>query len=245
LKRVEAIMTREVACCRANARLDEVVRTMVTYNCSGLPVLHGDGSRRVVGVITERDIVRRSLGAGRNPNGLTASACMTPDVVTVTIDADMEECLELMERYHVRRIPVVDEDRACCGIVTLTNVAESMSAQRVGETMKSITEPQRQTNGNFSSDPFYRRSLHPMRPLDGRSKRKQIESLPYVSTRVIDDALPQAVQDYYIEAHNRAIGGMLVGSKPDDAFRNATEVAWEEVKQRFNKRGDKWTMKRS
>jgi len=92
--------------------------------------LRGDpGCQRLgqpVGVITDRDIICRAVALGKNPLELTARDCMTSPVVTVTPDASIEQCAEVMETHRLRRIPVVDAAGSCCGIVSQADVALRM-----------------------------------------------------------------------------------------------------------------------
>ena len=105
---VENIMTRNPICCTPDSRLDEVARMMMTRNCGEIPVVDGENSRNVVGVLTDRDIVVRAVSQGKNPLALTAADVMTSPVVTVTPDTRIEECCRTLESKQIRRAPVID-----------------------------------------------------------------------------------------------------------------------------------------
>lgn len=233
--KVDTIMTKDVAFCKGNTRLDEVARLMAAYNCSALPVLEDEKSRKVVGILTERDIVRRTLAVGKNPAGLTASACMTSDVYVAKSDSEIDDCLKTMEQHHIRRLPIIDDKRACCGIVTLTNLAEFLPAPTVGEALKEITEPERKHNGGAHKPA-------------GNSFG---ERLPYLTFGILPEdvkkQLPKRAQEVYIEAFNSALDEMEASPKrpdsPETAHRSATKVAWAAVRQKFQKDGDQWIAK--
>jgi CBS domain-containing protein len=142
---VEKIMTTDLACCTPDTKLTEVASLMKRYNCGSIPVVDSLDSRKLKGIITDRDIVTRALAAGRNPENLTAKEVMTNPVYFCNMSSDIEECIETMERHHVRRVPVVDDTGACCGIVGLADLAAQVPTKKVGEVIKEVTEPIRQS----------------------------------------------------------------------------------------------------
>jgi CBS domain-containing protein len=139
--RVDEIMTKNPACCSADTPLLDVARMMVERDCGEIPVLDTHQSGRPIGVITDRDIVCRTVAQGRNPLDLTAHDCMTSRVVTVTSDKSVEECCDLMERHQIRRVPVVDADGICCGIVSQADIARRVSERAVGEVVRDVSKP--------------------------------------------------------------------------------------------------------
>ncbi|MEX2242617.1 MAG: ChaB family protein [Fimbriimonadaceae bacterium] len=245
--KVDAIMTKDVAFCKGNTRLDEVARLMATYDCSAIPVVEDEKSRRVVGILTEGDIVRRTLAVGKNPAGLTAAACMTPDVFTAQRDSEIEDCLQTMELHHVRRLPVIDDKRACCGIVTLTNIAEFLPAPMVGEVVKEITGP----NWRHDGTTFGKQNGTSTKPRGGARLDRRATKMPYLSINVLPDdvkrLLPRSAQEAYLEAYNSALSEMEETSKgpesPEAAQKSANEVAWAYVKQQYQLQGKKWVQK--
>jgi CBS domain-containing protein len=138
---VKDVMTATPACCTANTSLREVANLMVENDCGAIPVVDSEDSKKPVGLITDRDIVCRAVGEGLNPLELTANDCMTSDVLTVTEQSSFEECCRLMEEKQVRRVPVVDEDGACVGIVALADVAREGRKTTAGEVVKEVSNP--------------------------------------------------------------------------------------------------------
>ena len=245
--KVDAIMTKDVAYCKGNTRLDEVAKLMATYNCSAIPVVEDEKNRRVVGILTARDIVNRTLAVGKNPAGLTAASCMTSDVFVARKDSEVEECLQTMEEHHLRRLPVIDDKQSCCGIITLTNIAEFLPAPTVGEAIKEITEPNRRHNGS----PFGR-TKETSTKLQGAARLdRPATKMPYLSINVLPDdvkrMLPRSAQEAYLEAYNSALSEMEETSKgpetPEAAQKSANEVAWASVKQRYQMQGKQWVPK--
>jgi CBS domain-containing protein len=136
---VRDIMTSDPACCSPDTALSEVGRLMIDYDCGEIPVCEGEDSKKPVGVVTDRDIVVRTVGAGLNPMDMTAGEIMSTPVVTVTPDTNFEECKRVMQEKQIRRVPVVDENGAICGIVALADITKYASEQDSGEVLEEIS----------------------------------------------------------------------------------------------------------
>jgi CBS domain-containing protein len=139
--RIQEIMTKDPACCGPDTPLRDVASLMVKHDCGEIPVIDNDESRKPVGVITDRDIVIRTVAEGRNPLEMTASECMTGTVVTVTPDQSIDECCQIMEQHQIRRVPVVDAQGSCCGIVSQADVERRVSERAAGEVVKDVSKP--------------------------------------------------------------------------------------------------------
>ncbi|MBC75025.1 MAG: CBS domain-containing protein [Halobacteriovoraceae bacterium] len=135
---VKDYMTTEPACCSPDTELREVAQMMVDCDCGEIPVL--DSGRKVVGVITDRDIACRVVARGRNPSKLTARECMSDHIVTVKEDASFDECVDLMEDNKVRRLPVVDQEGRCCGIISQADVIRNKDFS-AGEVIRRLSRP--------------------------------------------------------------------------------------------------------
>jgi len=138
---VREVMTPDPACCTADTPLPTVARMMIESDCGEIPVVDNKSSKVPVGVVTDRDIVCRTIANGLNPLELTAADCMTKPVVTVTPDMSLEECTQIMEEKRIRRIPVVDERGSCCGIVALADIALQTGKRVAGEVIREVSEP--------------------------------------------------------------------------------------------------------
>ena len=130
------IMTTDVACCGPDTPLPEVARLMVEHDCGEIPVV--DENKKPLGVVTDRDITCRTVANGKNPLELTARDCMSDLVVTVTPETSVDDCCKVMEDNQIRRLPVVDESGACCGIVSQADVAHRASKEETGGCQGSV-----------------------------------------------------------------------------------------------------------
>src|SRR5262252_1567879 len=144
--KVSDVMTREVVSIAPEASVLEAVRLMLQHNISGLPVIDAKGNLQ--GVVTEGDFLRRVetgterkrsrlveflLGPGRlatdyvQATGRKVGEVMTPDARTVGEDETLEKVVNLMERYRIKRVPVVRGDKVV-GIVTRQNLMRALAS---------------------------------------------------------------------------------------------------------------------
>lgn len=132
------VMTPDPACCTASTSIDEVAKLMVQNDCGEIPIV--DTRDRVVGVVTDRDIVCRVVAEGKNPVGHTVEECMTNPVVTVREDAPLDEVLKTMEDHQIRRVPVVGDDGCCAGIIAQADVAREGPEHEVAELVREVSQ---------------------------------------------------------------------------------------------------------
>jgi CBS domain-containing protein len=138
---VKEVMTADPACCTSENGLQEVAQMMVDNDCGEIPVVENKETKLPIGVITDRDIVCRTVARGLNPLDLTVADCMSKPCVTVTPDMSVEECSRTMEENQIRRVPVVDADGSCCGIVALADIALHAPRSVAAEVVKEVSEP--------------------------------------------------------------------------------------------------------
>jgi CBS domain-containing protein len=113
---------------------------MIEHNCGEIPVIHGS-DKRPIGVITDRDITCRAVAQGKDPLQMKARECMSSPVLTVTPQMSLEECCRLMEEKQLRRMPVIDERGACCGIVAQADIVLKAPDDQANELLKEISQP--------------------------------------------------------------------------------------------------------
>jgi CBS domain-containing protein len=138
---VRNVMTADPACCISETALQEVAQMMIDHDCGEIPVVENKETKLPIGVITDRDIVCRTVARGLNPLDLTVAECMTKPCVTVTPDMSIEECSRIMEENKIRRVPVVDAAGCCCGIVALADIALRAQKGVTAEVVKEVSEP--------------------------------------------------------------------------------------------------------
>lgn len=136
---VKEIMTPDPACCTPSSSLEEAARLMIECDCGEIPVVDDSSTRIPVGVITDRDITCRTVGKGLNPLEMTVSDCMTSPIVSIDVESSLEECTRLMEENQIRRVPVVNADGACVGIVALADLARHAPEKESTEVLQEVS----------------------------------------------------------------------------------------------------------
>ena len=134
--KVSEIMTREPSTLAPTSTIGEAATIMRQDDCGSVPIVDGG---RVIGIITDRDIVVRVLAGGKDPKTTRVSDAMTADPVTVGPDATVDEAQKVMADHQVRRLPVVEGGRLV-GLVVIGQVARRDSANDVGQTLKEVSE---------------------------------------------------------------------------------------------------------
>jgi CBS domain-containing protein len=138
---IQDIMMPKPACCTPDTGLERVAKLMCDRDCGEIPVVESLATMKVIGVITDRDIVCRTLAVGKNPLKLTARDCMTTPVVTITPNTSLEDCFSLMEANQIRRVPVVDEEQSCLGIVSQADLAIHAPHRQTAEFLAEVSRP--------------------------------------------------------------------------------------------------------
>src|SRR4051795_11638172 len=96
--------------------------------------------QRLVGTLTDRDIVTRVVAEGKDPQSVKVRDVASSDLVTVDPQQDLEEALRLMATHQVRRLPVVEEDGRVVGVLAQADVAEHAKEKKVGEMVEEISQ---------------------------------------------------------------------------------------------------------
>jgi CBS domain-containing protein len=138
-KRARHVMTSNPACCTPNTPLDEVAKLMAQNDCGEIPVI--DPGDRIIGVVTDRDIVCRVVAEGKNPMAYTAETCMSEPVVTVSVDAPLEDVVSTMEKHQIRRVPVVDEKESCVGMIAQGDISWRGNARQIAQLVREVSRP--------------------------------------------------------------------------------------------------------
>ena len=134
---IAQVMTRDVEVIRPDETLQRAAQRMDELNVGSLPVCEG---RRLVGMITDRDITVRATAAGMAPKETRVSEVMTESTRCCRADQTTEEVMEQMGHSQIRRLPVVGEDGEVVGIVSLGDLATRQSGH-VDDTLREISSP--------------------------------------------------------------------------------------------------------
>jgi CBS domain-containing protein len=132
---INEVMTRDVSACEPNATVAEAAKVMAHEDVGPVPIVE-DG--RLIGIVTDRDIVVRVVAEGRDPNATTVNEIASTELVTVSPDDDLDEALNLLAEHQVRRLPVVEGDRLV-GIVAQADIARLGKDKKTGEVVEEIS----------------------------------------------------------------------------------------------------------
>ena len=135
---ISAFMTPNPVACDVTTPLRDVARMMADHDCGEIPVIDARGMP--LGVITDRDITVRVVAVGRDGTA-TAGDAMTMPARSVGLDADLRDCVDLMERAQIRRVPVVDAEGRLAGIVSLADIALAGKSRATAEVVRGVSAP--------------------------------------------------------------------------------------------------------
>lgn len=136
--KVSDLMTVDPACCKPSDSVQDAARMMLDNDCGQVPVVGDEG--QLVGVITDRDIACRCVAEGKS-NETRVADLMSRDIVTASPEDDVESCCAKMEKHQVRRLPVVDAQGCCCGMISQADVATGVSRETTGDLVRQVSEP--------------------------------------------------------------------------------------------------------
>jgi len=140
MQTISDVMTRDVSVIGPQENVRRAAQLMDELNVGALPVCDG---RRLVGVITDRDITVRATAAGESPENMRVEQVMTDQVRWCYEDQTVDEVMQQMADTQIRRVPVVTRDtHELIGIVALGDLATKHSAQ-VDRTLEQISTPAR------------------------------------------------------------------------------------------------------
>ncbi len=137
-RHIRDVMTRNPECVSEKDSLRDVARIMKDQDTGVVPVVDG---KKIIGLITDRDIVVRGLAEGKNLESARVTELMTKTVRSVREDASVHEALELMNSAEIRRVAVVNHNDELVGIVSLGDIASQTNQDgKVGKTVETISE---------------------------------------------------------------------------------------------------------
>ena len=134
-KSIKEVMSSAVRTCKPEATVVDVARLMAKEDVGPIPVVAGG---RLVGLVTDRDLVVRVLAEGKDPKATKVGEIASRDLVTVSPDQDLDQALKLLAKNQVRRLPVVEGGRVV-GIVAQADIARLGKDAQTGEVVEEIS----------------------------------------------------------------------------------------------------------
>lgn len=137
MTQIRDLMTENPSSCERGTPVAEAAKVMARENVGSVPVVEGG---RLVGVVTDRDLVVRLLAEGRDPQSTTVDEIASSEPVTLSPDDGLDQALQLLARHQVRRLPVVEGERLV-GIVAQADIARHADEVQTGEVVEEISKP--------------------------------------------------------------------------------------------------------
>jgi CBS domain-containing protein len=142
--KAQDLMTTNPVCCTPSSTVREAAQLMRDHDCGCVPVVEGE-SKRLVGVLTDRDVACRCVAEGKSPDTAVRDL-MTTNPQCCHPEDDVAAVEQIMIEAQIRRVPVVDAKQCCVGMIAQADLAlneEAASDRDVGRVVERISEPGR------------------------------------------------------------------------------------------------------
>lgn len=130
------LMTRNPESVSPNDHLADIAEKMLKLNVGALPVVENG---HVLGVITDRDIVVRAISKHKSPEKEKVSKHMSSVVQCCTEDDDVQKAIDMMQKFQIRRVPIVNQNQKLVGMVTLGDLSSKVP-EMCGEILKQVSQ---------------------------------------------------------------------------------------------------------
>ena len=114
----------------------EIARLMRKHDIGAIPIGEND---RLIGMVTDRDIVCRCVAEGNDTTKTTARQVMSKGIVFCRDEEELDDAARIMEHKKIRRLPVINKDKRMIGMLSLGDVSQAGSRELTGEVMKSVS----------------------------------------------------------------------------------------------------------
>ena len=141
MKKCNEVMTKNPLCCLPEDLATKAAGLMKSENIGSIPVIENEQTKKLVGIVTDRDLTLKILAEGFDAKSTKVEAVMTRKVVTCRAEDDLQKALDAMSEHQLRRIPVVDGDNKIVGIIAQADVATRVDQpQKTAEMVKEISQ---------------------------------------------------------------------------------------------------------
>ena len=142
MRKCSDVMTREPVCCEPGESIAQVAAQMKREDVGSIPVVDSHEDKRLIGIVTDRDLVVKVLAEGNPIERATVRDAMTSNPVSCRESDEVGKAVNLMSERQVRRMPIVDEGGRLTGIIAQADVATRIKKDHTtGELVEAISEP--------------------------------------------------------------------------------------------------------
>jgi len=136
------VMTKNPVFCLADDTVEAAAAVMKEEQVGPVPIVQDEDSLKVIGIVTDRDLVLRVLAEKRDPKKTALRDVMTKKIISCKESDDLEEAMKAMSDHQIRRIPVVDEKNRLIGIIAQADIAtRAEEPEKTAEMVEEISEP--------------------------------------------------------------------------------------------------------
>ena len=141
MKKCSEVMTKDPVCCLPNDSVTKAAELMKSENIGSIPVIESEQTRKLIGIVTDRDLALKIVSEGRDAKSTNVETVMTRKIVTCLADDDLQKALDAMAEHQLRRIPVVNNDHKIVGIIAQADVATRVDQpEKTAEMVKEISQ---------------------------------------------------------------------------------------------------------
>jgi CBS domain-containing protein len=134
-------MTKDPVCCLPGDSALKAAGLMKSANIGSIPVIENEETKKLVGIVTDRDLTLNIVALGRNSKTRKVESVMTRKVVTCHPEDDLQKALDAMSEHQLRRLPVVDDDNQIVGIISQADIATRVNQpEKTAEMIKEISQ---------------------------------------------------------------------------------------------------------
>jgi len=138
---VRDVMTHDPVCCLATDSAQQVAGILHKQNVGSIPVVSDEGYRKLIGIITDRDLCCSVVAQGLDPTSTPIEKFVSRNPATCRESEQLDQCERLMQERQIRRVPIVDNDGRVIGIVSQADLALKDEPQRVARMVAEISKP--------------------------------------------------------------------------------------------------------
>ena len=142
MRKCSEVMTRQPVCCEPGESIVDVAATMKREDVGSVPVVESHEDKKLIGIVTDRDLVVKVLAGGSAIDRATVRDAMTANPASCRENDDVSKAVSLMSERQVRRMPIVDDAGRLTGIIAQADVATRVNRdETTGELVEAISEP--------------------------------------------------------------------------------------------------------
>jgi CBS domain-containing protein len=141
MKTCEEVMTPNPVCCLPTDSVKRAAELMKSENVGPIPVIDNEQDRKLVGIITDRDLVVKVIAEGCDASSTLVESVMTRRAVSCRLDDPLQKAMDLMSEHQLRRITIVDKANVILGIISQADIAtRGNHPEKTAEVVKDISQ---------------------------------------------------------------------------------------------------------